>query len=151
MANFAKAFISGTVGAGVLTLIHEAARRKVPRAPRMDIVGMRAVDRVMDWMHLQLLNRPQLRRVALAGDLVSNSLYYSAVPATTPGATWRRGLFLGALAGIGAVSLPERIGLGTAPDSRSRSNQLMTVAWYVFGGLAAAAAANAYADRTAAA
>ena len=147
MANFAKAFISGTVGAGVLTLIHEAARRQVRRAPRLDIVGMRAVDRVMDWMNLELLRRPALRRVALAGDLVSNSLYYSAIPAATPAATWRRGLFLGALAGIGALSLPERIGLGTPPDSRSRTNQLMTVAWYVIGGLAAAAAANAYTAR----
>ena len=145
MANYAKAFISGTVGAGVLTLVHEAARRQVPRAPRLDIVGMRAVDRFMGWMNLQLLNRPQLRRVALAGDLVSNSLYYSAVPGRTPGATWARGLVLGALAGIGALSLPTRLGLGTPPDSSRRSNQVMTVAWYVVGGLAAAAAANIHA------
>jgi hypothetical protein len=87
-----------------------------------------------------------LRRAALAGDLIANSLYYAAVPARTAGETWRRGLMLGALAGLGAVSLPERLGLGTPPDSRSRSNQLMTIAWYVIGGLAAAAAANTFRD-----
>ena len=147
MANLSTALASGAVGAGVLTLLHVGARHQIPRAPRLDIVGMRAVDRVMDWMNLQLLNRPSLHRVALAGDLLGNSLYYSAIPGRTPGATWGRGLVLGALAGIGALSLPERIGLGTPPDSGRRSNQLMTVAWYVLGGLAAAAAANAHIRR----
>jgi hypothetical protein len=113
----------------------------------MDVVGMRAVDRVMEWLNMQLLNRPQLHRAALAGDLVGNALYYSAVAGRTPGDTWRRGVMLGTLAGIGALSLPERIGLGAPPDSGTRSNQLMTVAWYVIGGLAAAAAANAWSHR----
>lgn len=142
-----KALASGAVGAGVLTLIHESARRSVPRAPRMDVVGMRAIDRVMAWMNVALLNRPGLRRAAFAGDLVGNTLYYSAVVGRTPRDTWRRGLMLGAVAGVGALALPERIGLGTPPDSASRSNQLMTIAWYVIGGLAAAAAANAFRNR----
>jgi hypothetical protein len=45
---------------------------------------------------------------------------------------------------VGALALLERIGLGAPPDSRRPGNQLMTVAWYVIGGLATAAAANAY-------
>lgn len=147
MRTLSNALGSGAVGAAVLTLIHEGARRRIPRAPRMDIVGMRAVDHVMDWMNLALLKHGRLRTAAFAGDLVGNSLYYAAVPGRTPGETWFRGLTLGALAGIGAVALPERIGLGTPPDSNTRTNQLMTVAWYVIGGLAAAAAANAFRDR----
>ena len=135
---------SGVIGAGVLTLIHQGARRRLPRAPRMDVVGMRAVDRVTELMGARVLPRPQLYRTALAGDLIANSLYYSMVPGRTAGDTWRRGLMLGAMAGIGALSLPERIGLGKPPDSGSRSNQFMTVAWYVLGGLATAAAANAF-------
>jgi hypothetical protein len=144
MAIVSKALASGAVGAGVLTLIHQMARTRVPRAPRMDVVGMRAVDHVADWLGTRLLPRHQLYRVALAGDMVANSLYYSMVVGNTPAETWRRGLMLGAMAGVGAVSLPERIGLGAPPDSGSRSNQLMTIAWYLFGGLAAAAAANAF-------
>ena len=105
---------------------------------------MRAVDRAMDGIGMHLLKRPQLRRAALAGDLIGNSLYYSAIPAATAAATWRRGLFLGALAGVGALALPERVGLGAPPDSGRPGNQLMTIAWYVIGGLATAAAANAY-------
>ena len=139
-----SSFVSGAIGAGVLTLIHQGARRRLPRAPRMDVLGMRAVDRVTEWMGARVLPRPQLQRAALAGDLIANSLYYSMVPGRTASNTWRRGLMLGAMAGVGALSLPERLGLGTPPDSDSRSNQFMTVAWYVLGGLAAAAAANAF-------
>ena len=139
-----KALASGAVGAGVLTLIHQTAIGRVPRAPRMDVVGMRAVDHVTEWMGTENLPRTRLNRVALAGDLFANSLYYSMVAGRTRAETWQRGLMLGAMAGIGALSLPERLGLGTPPDGGSRSNQLMTVAWYVLGGLAAAAAANAF-------
>ena len=135
---------SGAIGAGVLTLIHQSAKDRLPRAPRMDVVGMRAIDHVTQWIGARVLPRPQLHRAALAGDLIANSLYYSMVVGRTPAETWRRGLMLGAMAGVGALSLPERLGLGTPPGSGSRSNQLMTVAWYVLGGLAAAAAANAF-------
>jgi len=140
----AKALASGAIGAGVLTLIHQSARRRIPRAPRMDVVGMRAVDRITEWMGAQVLPRPQLHRAALAGDIIANSLYYSMVPGRTAAATWQRGVMLGAMAGVGALSLPERLGLGTPPNSGSRSNHLMTLAWYTLGGLAAAAAANAF-------
>lgn len=144
MANVPNALVSGAVGAGVLTLVHESARRRIARAPRMDVVGMRAIDHAMDGMDMELLDRRALRRAALLGDLVGNSLYYAGVVGRTPNDTWRRGLLLGAMAGIGAIALPERLGLGRPPNSGSWSNQLMTVAWYVIGGLAAAAAANAF-------
>lgn len=41
-------FASGAIGAGLLTLILQSARGRLPRAPRMDVVGMRAVDRVTE-------------------------------------------------------------------------------------------------------
>jgi hypothetical protein len=142
MVNAATALASGAVGAGVLTLLHESARLALAGAPRMDIVGMRAIDHAMDGMHMELLGRRGLRRAALVSDLVGNSLYYAGVAGRTPAETWKRGVLLGAVAGISVVALPERLGLGTPPNSGSWSNQVMTVAWYVIGGLAAAAAAT---------
>lgn len=85
----------------------------------------------------------QLHRITLAGDLIINSLYYSAVSASTEAATWRRGVVLGAFAGAGALMLPERMGLGTPPHIESSRNKILTVTWYLVGGVAAAAAANA--------
>ena len=77
----------------------------------------------------------------LAGDLVANSVYYSLAT------TYTRGTILGLMAGVGALFLPERIGLGVPPKSELLSNRVMTVAWYLVGGLAAAATARCLASR----
>ena len=49
-----------------------------------------------------------------------------------------KGITFGALAGIGALTLIEPVGLIDAPVTRSKETELMTVAYYVFGGLISA-------------
>jgi hypothetical protein len=83
---------------------------------------------------------PTLHRWALAADLIGNSIYYSMVACGRKPDLWRRGVALGLAAGAGALVLPGPLGLGTAPKSDRITNQVMTVAWYLIGGLAAAAA-----------
>lgn len=137
-----KALGSGLVGALALTLVHETARRVREDAPRLDVLGMRAIARSL---HAADVEPPdlELRDLALAGDLVSNSLFYSLVGLGRRGDAWACGAALGLAAGIGAVALPTRLGLGHQPTERAPATQLMTVAWYVAGGLAAAAAYRA--------
>jgi hypothetical protein len=77
---------------------------------------------------------------ALAGDLALNSLYYSLVGVGDREGAFQRGVLLGLAAGVGAVALPGPLGLGTGPSARTPATQAMTVAWYLVGGLAAAAA-----------
>jgi predicted nicotinamide N-methyase len=120
-------------------------------APRMDVVGMRAIARGTKaaetasavGAHIPEPGNPALYRMALAGDLVFNSAYYSLAT------TWTRGAALGLLAGVGALVLPKKMGLGDPPKSDLLSNQLMTVAWYTIGGLAAAWTAQCLATRRA--
>ena len=121
-----RCLVSGVIGAGALTMIHETMRRRHPDAPRMDLLGMRA-----------------LRQLALAGDIVANSVYYAAISAPTAAETWLRAVALGSAAGVGALMLPGPLGLGEPPKSDRTANQVMTIAWYLAGALAAAAAANA--------
>jgi hypothetical protein len=137
-----RSLTSGAVGAIVLTAVHEAARRRLSYAPRMDVLGMRAIRRFAPEMEHERPRSSRLRKLALAGDLAANTLYYSAVPARTPAKTWGRAALLGVAAGVGALLLPERMGLGNPPNSEVRANQAMTIAWYVAGALAAAVAAN---------
>ena len=143
------AIISGMAGAATLTAGHQAARMVTDSAPRMDVVGMRAIARGKEAvgsvteMELMPTQRPALYNLALAGDLFFNSAYYSMAT------TWTRGAALGALAGIGALMLPQRLGLGAPPKSELLSNQVMTVAWYMLGGLAAAWTARCLAGRRA--
>ncbi|GAB3823275.1 hypothetical protein GCM10028895_29990 [Pontibacter rugosus] len=75
--------------------------------------------------------------MALAGDVLSNSLYYSL--AGTGKDAWWRGAILGATAGAGAVLLPGPLGLGEEPSNRTTKTQAMTVGYYLLGGLVAAA------------
>ena len=139
-----KALGSGLVGACALTLIHETARRFVDDAPRMDVVGMRALAKTMRAVDVE--PPVPLHEAALAGEIVSNSLYYSLVGAGGARDAIRNGALLGLAAGLGAVFLPEPLGLGRQPTEDSPETQLITVAWYLLGGLAAGAAYSAIAS-----
>jgi uncharacterized membrane protein YhhN len=134
---------SGVAGAGALTLVHEIGRRVRPDAPRMDVLGMRALAASMAGAGIEPPPERPLHTLTLAGDLLANSVYYAAIPASTRAATWARAAVLGLGAGIGALVLPRRMGLGDAPHSTELPNQVMTVAWYVVGALAAAVIADA--------
>jgi hypothetical protein len=143
-----QALGSGAVGACVLTLLHESVRRRDPHAPRMDVMGMRAIAKSLRKVNRTPPPDKPLHRLALVGDLVSNSLYYSMVGDGKDNGVWLRGALLGLNAGLGAVILPSRMGLGRQPDERTPKTQVMTVAWYFAGGLAAAAAARLVATRS---
>lgn len=141
------AFISGLVGASSLTLVHEAARRVIPHAPRVDILGMRAIAQAMRAADQQPPPRQQLYWLALGSDILSNALYYSLVSVGSRRYIWQRGALLGILAGLGTVFLSPVLGLGRQPRQHTPATQLMTIAWYLIGGLAAAATARQFASR----
>ena len=137
-----NALISGAAGAVALTAVHQAARAVTTDAPRMDVVGMRALARGVSAAGAEApKTHAGLYGATLAGDLIANSVYFSLAT------TYTRGTVLGIMAGIGALVLPERMGLGVPPKSELLSNQVMTVAWYLVGGLAAAATAQCLAAR----
>jgi hypothetical protein len=133
---------SGLAGAAALTAVHETARRRMRNAPRMDVIGMRALGRTMERVGMRRPPRRRLFLGTLAGDIASNAAWYSLVGLGRPSHVWRRGLLLGLAAGVGAVVLPPMLGLGRSPGTRTPKTQALTVAWYVAGGLAAAAAAR---------
>lgn len=134
--------MAGAAGAVALNVVHQAAQTVTSDAPRMDVVGRRAIAAGMEACGLNTPDEPTLQRWALGGDLVANAIYYSVIACGKPSGVWRRGLVLGIVAGIGALILPRRLGLGAPPRSHSVANQCMTVAWYTAGGLTAAAAAS---------
>ena len=138
-----KALVSGMAGAVALTIAHETLRRLVPEAPRMDVLGMRAISKTMKKAGAQPPAGSDLRAWAMAADVLSNSLYYSL--AGTGKEAWLRGGLLGAGAGVGAVLLPGPMGLGSDPSNRTNSTRAMTVGLYLMGGLVAAAVGSALA------
>ena len=140
--KFLVATIAGLAGACTVTLIHETMRRLDPDAPRMDVLGMRAIAKMMRAADTTPPEEDTLFGMTLAGDIVSNAAYYSLTGSGKN--AWLRGGLLGLAAGVGGVVLPGPLGLGTAPSNRTTKTQVMTVAWYLLGGLAAAAVASAF-------
>ena len=139
---------SGVAGALALTAVHETARRTIPRAPRMDVIGRRAIAGPMRAAGLKPPTGQRLQAAALAGEVVSNSLYYSLVGLGGRGRdgrdVWKRGLLLGLAAGLGAALLPPVLGLGRQPGQRGLFTHLLTIAWYTIGGIVAAATHQAW-------
>ena len=138
--EWGSALAAGVVGAVVLTAVHQFARRVSDDAPRMDVLGERAIARTVQAAGGTLPMQGTLHRWALAGDIVANSAFYSLVACGHDAHMWTRGVAMGLAAGAGALVLPRRIGLGSPPRSHHIPNQIMTVAWYLLGGLAAAGA-----------
>jgi len=134
-----RSLTSGVAGALALTAIHELGRRRLLDAPRMDEVAMRGLRRILPGKQR---DPRRLHQLALAGDLLSNSIYYSVIAASTRKATWTRAAVLGTAAGLCALFLPERLGLGAPQNSHRRANQFMTVGWYLAGALVAAVVAT---------
>lgn len=125
-------------GACVLTLTHETLRRYAPHAPRMDVLGMQAISKIMKKAGAQPpQDQAELHNWAMAGDMIANTLYYS-LAGTGKGAWWR-GTLLGASAGAGAIGLPGPLGLSEAPSNRTSQTRAMTVGLYLLGGIVAGA------------
>ncbi len=131
-----KALAGGLVGACVITLVHETARRLDKDAPRMDVLGMRAISKTLGLIGEEPpQDKNKLHDWAMASDIVANTLYYSFA-GTGKDALWK-GTVLGAAAGAGAVYLPGPMGLGEAPSNRTTKTQVMAIGLYLLGGVVA--------------
>ena len=138
--------IAGFAGSIALTALHETARRLRPNdAPRMDVLGMRGLRKLLGKANAPQPDDETLFDLTMAGDVLSNGLYYSLLGSGRH--AMARGLALGSLAGVGGVLLPGPLGLGAAPTNRTPQTQAMTVAWYTVGGLVAGAVARALRKR----
>jgi hypothetical protein len=105
----ARVLAAGFAGACVLTLAHELTRAFVRSAPRLDLIGMRAMRRGLERAGLHSPGGKQLRGLTLAGDLVANGLYFAPI-ALRPRRPWLTATALGLTAGLGTVTLPPRLG-----------------------------------------
>src|SRR4051794_40630619 len=120
----------GIAGALVLTAIHETVRRLVDTAPRMDRLGMEALKHTLEEAGAKIPDEETLFKLTMAGDIISNSVYYSLVGIGKKQQAVLRGTLAGLAAGIGAVYLPGPLGLSEGPSNRTHQTQLMTVALY---------------------
>lgn len=139
-----SALEGGLAGALVLTAVHETVRKIDPQAPRMDLLGMSALQKLLRGMGKTPPEERKLFYYTMAGDVLSNSLYYSLAGMGKKKNAVTRGTLLGLMAGLGAVLLPRKIGLNEAHTNRSLETKVLTVMLYTVGGIVASAVAKMF-------
>jgi len=133
-----KNIIGGLAGALALNILHETVKRFDHDAPQINLVGEEAISKSMEAAGLQPPTGDSLFLTALAGDLVSNALYYSLIGTGKKENIVLRGAGYGLGAGLGALFLTEPLGLSDAPVTKTDKTKVLTVTWYVLGGVVAA-------------
>jgi hypothetical protein len=137
----ASSTLGGIAGAVALTLLNEGVRKIDKNAPRLDLLGQNALAKLMKGNNI--IPQAAQKFFPLAGDLLTNSMFYGMAKGNGTGNTFLRGALLGLSAGIGALTLPKQLGLEEKHTNENSHKALLTVAWYVIGGLVAAAVINA--------
>ena len=128
----------GVAGAAAITLIHETLKKTVPNAPRMDLLGMNAIAKGLRIIGARTPGEKKLYGWSLTGDLLSNAIFYSFAGIGQKENALAKGAVLGLAAGLGAVLLPQPMGLDKRYSARTMETKLMTIGLYVIGGLVAA-------------
>lgn len=134
----AKNFLAGLGGAIVLNILHESFKKSRVDSPRIDLVGEEALQKVAGYFGNKISDKQTLYNATLAGDLISNAAYYSMI-GNSPDQLWGKAVSMGLVAGIGAVTLPEQIGLDDKPVTKNTQVKALTVGFYLAGALATAA------------
>jgi hypothetical protein len=135
MKKAITSIVGGLAGAVALNIIHQTVKSFDHDAPRVDLVGEEALTKGMESMGLTPPAGNALFAATLAGDIISNALYYSTIGFGKKKYLLLRGTAIGIAAGIGALKLTEPIGLSDAPITRADKTKVMTVAWYTIGGI----------------
>jgi hypothetical protein len=127
----------GMAGSVVLTALHETIRKTVPGAPRMDLMGVQALAKLLHKSGIPLPDAHRLYAYVLGGDLAGNAAYYGLAGIGNKKSAPLKGAVLGALAGLGAIGLPKPLGLSPAFSTRKPLTVLLTLGIYFAGGIAA--------------
>jgi hypothetical protein len=133
-----KNIIGGLAGAVALNILHETVKRFYHNAPRVDLIGEEGLNKALKTSGAAPLQGNALYAATLASDLVSNGIYYSLIGIGKKRNLIIRGITYGAAAGIGALELIKPMGLSDAPVTRTDQTRILTVGYYIFGGIIAA-------------
>ena len=145
--NTESAIEGGISGATTLTILHEIVRQLDKNAPRMDEIGMQALTKVFKKINVDVPEKDMLYLLTTVLELITNGVFYSLVGAGNKENVWLRGSVLGLAAGIGAVVLPDKLGLDDRATNRTGETKFLTIVWYLIGGIVAAAVTQKIAER----
>lgn len=104
----------------------------------MDKLGMQAIEKGLEEADEPVPDKKSLFGMALAAELLSNTLYYALTGIGKRQEAVGKGSALGLLAGFGALLLPKPMGLNAQHSNKTLKTKAMSVGLYLLGGLVAA-------------
>lgn len=131
-----SALAGGLAGACAVTILHEIIKKIDDEAPRLDLLGMESVSKGLDSMGATVPDDDTLYKETLAGDIASNTIYYSLAGVGKEDTVLKGGA-LGLLGGIGAIYMPQLFGLNQQHTGRTEKTKALTTLYYSLGGLVA--------------
>ena len=146
--NLVASIVGGLAGAVAVTLLNEMVKRYDPDAPRLDLLGMDAVSKGFNKADEAVPARGDQYKYSLIGDLVGNTLFFAMAGKGNSRKALAKGSLLGLTAGLGAVFTPKPLGLDEEQTNKTTKTQLMTVAYYLIGGMVAGAVGRMIAKQT---
>jgi len=132
-----KNMTAGLIGSVALNILHEIVRKNVRNAPQINLLGEEVVNKTLSQVGTPIVDAEDLHRVTLEADLIANATYYSMIGGSGK-YIWPKAVALGLSAGIGAIQLPEPLGLDSRPVARTTQTKVLTVGYYLFGALVTA-------------
>ena len=138
MSKF-KNLVAGLAGSIALNLLHESLRKQRSDVPRVDLLGKDALLKTLHYFGTGIADEDDLYKATLAGDIISNTMYYSLIGAGSAKYLWPKAIVMGLTAGIGAVELPKPMGLNPKPVAGTDKKKVLTIGYYLFGAIVTAA------------
>lgn len=135
MAVLTRNILSGIVGAIMLNVVHQLGKKVDKDAPRIDKIGQEALSKSVRSIGYDPPRGNKLFAATLVGDLLANSIYYGLIGKGKKENLLLRGIIYGAVAGVGALTLTKPMGLDDQPVNKTTKTKVMTIGWYVLGGI----------------
>ena len=130
-----KNLTAGLIGSIALNILHETLRKNETNVPKINLLGEEALNKTLVAIGKPPINDPEeLYSTTLKADLISNTFYYSLIGGKTK-YIWPKAIFFGLSAGIGALKLPQPLGLDPTPVAKTDQMKALTVGYYLFGAL----------------
>jgi hypothetical protein len=131
-----SALAGGLAGACAVTILHEIVKKIDKEAPRLDLLGMESMAKGLKSANAEVPDDDTLYAESLAGDIASNTIYYSFAGLGEEN-TELKGGTLGLLGGLGAIYLPQFFGLNKDHTARTDKTKALTTLYYSLGGMVA--------------
>lgn len=131
--------IGGIVGAIVLNIAHELAKKTITDAPRIDDIGNEGIVKGAEAVGVTPPSGKALDSTTFAFNIFTNAMSYRIIGKYDRQHLLIRGALHGLAIGLGTLSLSKAIDVDDRPVTRTLLTKVLTVSWYILGGIAAAA------------